>query len=269
MGTSMRQPTAMREANLSGVGYNTQVKAIDRPVTNHGMSGIKVQNQGPGRQIYDRTYYINLLKNKNNEIIQEINKMKQEVEDINKDNTTYLTLERKYEALIKDVRKYEGELADYNLALDKYRSDTKPEDIEALYMHIKNQNDKQRAHLDNLFGEKRDMETEIQNYEGQIQEINFQNESRLNDLDPEQRNEYEKLKEENAMLNQEIINSRNELEDVNSRLAQAESRLRQDTLKQRAQHLKEERTNLLKKKEDLELQTNEMNLPLPEARERL
>jgi len=53
----------------------------------------------------------------------------------------------------------------------------------------------------------------------------------LNDLDPEQRNEYEKLKEENSMLNQEIINSRNELEDVNSRLAQAESRLRQDTLK--------------------------------------
>jgi intraflagellar transport protein 74 len=195
--------------------------------------------------------------------------MKQEVEDINKDNTTYLTLERKYEALIKDVRKYEGELADYNLALDKYRSDTKPEDIEALFMHIKSQNDKQRSHLDNLFGEKRDMETEIGTYESQIQEINFQNESRLNDLDPEQRNDYEKLKEENNMLGQDINNSRNELEEVNARLAQAESRLRQDTLKQRAQHLKEERTMLTKKKEDLELQTNEMNLPLPEARERL
>ena len=72
----------------------------------------------------------------------EISKMKQEVEDINKDNTTYLSLERKYETLIKDVRRYEGELADYNLALDKHRSDTKPDDIEALYMHIKNQNDK-------------------------------------------------------------------------------------------------------------------------------
>jgi len=269
LGTSMRQPTAMREANLSGVGYNTKVTAIDRPVTNHGMSGIKVQNQGPGRQIYDRSYYHNLLKNKNNEIVSEINKMKQEVEDINKDNTTYLTLERKYEALIKDVRKYEGELADYNLALDKYRSDTKPEDIEALYMHIKNQNDKQKSHLDNLFGEKRDMETEIQSYESQIQEINYQNESKLNDLDPEQRNEYERLKEENNMLNQEITNSRNELEEVNLRLAQSESKLRSDTLKQRAQHLKEERTTLMKKKEDLELQTNEMNLPLNEARERL
>ena len=165
MGTSMRQPTAAREANLSGVGYNTKVTAIDRPVTNHGMSGIKVQNQGPARQIYDRSYYFNMLKNKNNDIINEISRMKAEVEEINKDNTTYLTLERKYEALIKDVRKYEGELADYNLALDKYRSDTKPEDIEALFMHIKNQNDKQRHHLDNLFSDKRDMENEIHNLE--------------------------------------------------------------------------------------------------------
>jgi hypothetical protein len=81
---------------------------------------------------------MNLLKTKNGEIIGEINKMKQEVEDINKDNTTYLTLEKKYESLIKDVRKSEGELADYNLALDKFRSDTKPDDIEALYLHIKN-----------------------------------------------------------------------------------------------------------------------------------
>ena len=66
------------------------------------------------------------------------------------------------------MRKSEGELADYNLALDKFRSDTKPDDIEALYLHIKNQNDKQKAHLDNLFAEKRDMETEIHNYEQQI-----------------------------------------------------------------------------------------------------
>jgi len=66
----------MRETNLSGVGYNTKVTAVDRPVTNHGMSGITVSNQGPGRQIYDRTYYHNLLKNKNNDIVSEINKMK-------------------------------------------------------------------------------------------------------------------------------------------------------------------------------------------------
>jgi intraflagellar transport protein 74 len=185
---------------------------------------------------------MNLLKTKNTDIMNEINKMKSEVEEINKDNQTYMTLERKYETLIKDVRRFEGELADYNLALDKYRSDTKPEDIEALFMHIKNQNDKQRLHLDKVFAEKRDMENEINNYEQQIQEINMANESRLNDLDPEQRNEYEKLKEENGQLQNEINRNRTDLEEVNSRLIQAESRLKQDTLKQRAQHLKEEKT---------------------------
>ena len=134
-----RQGTAQRQANFSGVGQNTQVKVVERPMTNHGVGvGIKTAVQGPGRQIYDRNYYHNLLKQKNAEIMNEINKMKQEVDEINKDNSTYLTLEKKYETLIKDVRKYEGELADYNLALDKYRSDTKPEDIEALFMHIKN-----------------------------------------------------------------------------------------------------------------------------------
>lgn len=151
----------MRDPNYGGVGYNTNVKTEFRPVTNHGVTGIAQKNQGPGRQVYDRTYFFNLLKNKNSEIMTEINKMKQEVEDINKDNTTYLNLERKYETLIKDVRRYEGELADYNLALDKHRSDTKPDDIEALYMHIKNQNDKQRVALDQLFAEKREMENEV------------------------------------------------------------------------------------------------------------
>jgi hypothetical protein len=47
MGTSSRQPNA--EKNLTGVGYNTKVSAVDRPVTNHGMSGIKGVSQGPGR----------------------------------------------------------------------------------------------------------------------------------------------------------------------------------------------------------------------------
>ena len=63
------------------------------------------------------------------------------------------------------------------------------------------------------------MENEIGRIESQIQEINFANESRLNDLDPEQRNEYEKLKEENTNLQSEINENRNALEETTARLA--------------------------------------------------
>ena len=58
------------------------------------------------------------------------------------------------------------------------------------------------------------MENEVNSFEQQIQDINYANEARLNDLDPEQRNEYEKLKQENLSLNNQIGHSRQELEDV-------------------------------------------------------
>ena len=116
MGTSMRQPTAMqREANLSGVGYNTKVTAIDRPVTNHGMSGIKIQNQGPGRQIYDRNYYLNLLKSKNNEIVGEINKMNMEIDVAarpnDRDDMRMSTVNR-IQTMMDSLKRYEQLLAD-------------------------------------------------------------------------------------------------------------------------------------------------------------
>jgi len=44
------------------------------------------------------------------------------------------------------------------------------------------------------------------------------NESKLNDLDPEQRNDYEKMKEENIALQNQVNENRNFLEEVNSRL---------------------------------------------------
>ena len=46
------------------------------------------------------------------------------------------TLNR-YETLTKEVRKLEGKLADYNLAFDKQRAETRPEDIRNMYEHVK------------------------------------------------------------------------------------------------------------------------------------
>lgn len=55
-----------------------------------------------------------------------------------------------------------------------------------------------------------------------MQELAYANESKLNDLDPEQRNDFERLKEENNQFLQSINESRTQLEEVNSRLVQAD-----------------------------------------------
>ena len=52
-------------------------------------------------------------------------------------------------------------------------------------------------------------------------------------------------------------------------MLQADAALRTDVLKQKAHQLREQKQALLRKKGDLEMQTNELNLSFPEARERL
>lgn len=57
---------------------------------------------------------------------EETNKLKAKSEQINKDQQLYNKLEARLEELNNEVRQLEGQLADYNLALDKLRTNTRP-----------------------------------------------------------------------------------------------------------------------------------------------
>ncbi len=45
--------------------------------------------------IYDKTYFMTKLKEKNQELAKEIEKLKQEADDINRDNNLFMQLQRK------------------------------------------------------------------------------------------------------------------------------------------------------------------------------
>ncbi len=125
---------------MNSVGYNANLNIADRPITNlGGISGVdrSITKTSSGRKIIDRYYYINLFKKKINDIQMENSVLKNEVESINKDIADYHSLNKTYDFVSKDVQNLEGELADYNLAGDKLRSNMRPDDIEALYNHIK------------------------------------------------------------------------------------------------------------------------------------
>lgn len=102
-----------------GIALSASVNVSDRPVTGHGVMGMKVQNQQTGRLVQDSAYFVGLLRNKIKEVSDETNKLRDEVDQQSKDNSQYGQLERRYEALLKGKETLEGQLADYNLALDK------------------------------------------------------------------------------------------------------------------------------------------------------
>ena len=87
---SGRLGTAARPGTGSIAGAEVQV--TDRPVTQQGMMGMRPASAGPGRQIQDATYYSGLLRSKISQLTAEITKLKADIDQFNKDNSTYIAV---------------------------------------------------------------------------------------------------------------------------------------------------------------------------------
>ena len=269
-----RLPTGQRQINqdtMKSIGFTTDTKVIDRAVSRQGLSGV-VQGSGGQkieRKIQDKTYYITLLKTKINDISKEILNMNNEIGSINSDMTTYANLNKQYEVLSKEVQNLEGELADYNLAGDKYRSMMKAEDIEDVYNRMKLINKKKMDESDNLFLEKAQIMEELDKVEYENNKVVQNIEQRLLDLDPDQKAEYEQIREDNQNYIMKIYQLREEMAKLNADLIEGENILKSNPNKMEAHKLKDSISQLQRKKEELELQTNEAGLSIEELKQRL
>ena len=270
----MRVPTGQRQINqdtMKSIGFTTDTKVIDRAVSRQGLSGV-VQGSGGQkieRKIQDKTYYITLLKTKINDISKEILTMNNEIGSINSDMTTYANLNKQYETLSKEVQNLEGELADYNLAGDKYRSMMKADDIEDVYNRMKLYNKKKMDESDNLFLERAKILDELQEVEMENNKVLQNIEQRLLDLDPDQKAEYEQIREDNQNYIMKIYQLREEMAKLNGDLIEGENILKSNPNKMEAHKLKDSIVQLQRKKEELELQTNEAGLSIDELKQRL
>jgi len=271
----MRVPTGQRQINqdsIKSIGFTTDTKVIDRAVSRQGLTGVASEQQGNKkieRKIQDKSYYITLLKTKISDISNEIMNMNDEIGKINSDITTYANLNKEYETLSKEVQNLEGELADYNLAGDKYRSLMKAEDIEEVYNRCKLLCKRKMDESDALYLEKAKIMDEIQKLEYENNNILQAIEQRLLDLDPDQKNEYEQIREENQNYVLQIYQLREEMSRLNNDLIEGENLLRNNPNKMEAHKLKVAIEQLSRKKEELELQTNEAGLSIDELKQRL
>ena len=101
-GTGARLGTGMRPGTASmGGGALVDVTVTDRPVTQQGISGMRPASAGPGRQVQDVTYFVGMLRSKISQITTEINRLKGEIEQCNKDSATYTTV--RYETIFRNL----------------------------------------------------------------------------------------------------------------------------------------------------------------------
>jgi hypothetical protein len=112
-------PTGPGMQAAQGVSLSASVNVSDRPVTGQGVMGMKTQGQGPGRLVEDAAYYVGLLRKKISEVSNESRRLEDEINKQERDKSQISKLEERYESLLKNKESLEGQLADYNLALDK------------------------------------------------------------------------------------------------------------------------------------------------------
>ena len=174
-----------------GVALNASINVSDRPVTGQGVMGMKAQGQGAGkvplndscksfwilflynfifsgRLVEDSSYYVGLIRKKINDVNGETLRLRSEIDQQSKDSSQFTQLERRYETLIKNKETLEGELADYNLALDKTRTSTDPEDVRHMCMQVSERNRQTAVEVDKIFTSRKQREAETVQLENQV-----------------------------------------------------------------------------------------------------
>jgi len=110
-----------------------------------------------------------------------------------------------------------------------------------------------------LFLEKSRKLEEYHKIESEMNKIYQSLEQKLNDLDPEQRSEYDILREENQKYMSNVQDLRDEVSRINADIIEGENLLKNNQQKKEVHRLKDQINQLLRRKDELELQTNEVN----------
>lgn len=225
---------------------------------------------GPGRQIADKSYYLNELRIKSTEIQTEIKKMVDEHAKYMRDSTSYATLERKYESVVKDVRALEGQLADFNLAVDKVRTNTPVHEIQHLFDRIRAQNDYDRKQVDEIFMRTQMNHKQAQNVERTLGDMHQKATERLATLGEDLANEYQELSDEQAQLQSAIQAKQQESRELDRKIYQFNADLKSPEyqIHNKGMQLSKRRKQLLAEKQDLDEEVNSSLTP-QEQRDRI
>lgn len=236
------------------VGLATNVTVDNRPVTNHGLTGMNTKPLGPGRQIADKTYYFQELRTRLKDISDEIGSMEREIDQTAKDNATYITLEKTLDTSMKEVRDLEGRLADFNLALDKLRYSTNVQEIRDTFTDLRNRNEYERRQIDEIFEKTHAVDEKTAEIKDMIQNIHDQTAKRLESLGSTMYQEYLGCQEESKELQTEIAEKEAKIAELDQKTLAIQSTMKSNEFQVhlKGTELQKKKLTLAKRRQELE-----------------
>ncbi|KAF6124822.1 intraflagellar transport 74 [Phyllostomus discolor] len=252
----------------TGGVLSSQIKVADRPVTQQGLSGMKTGIKGPQRQILDKSYYLGLLRSKINELTTEINKLQKEIEMYNQENSVYLSYEKRAETLAVEIKDFQGQLADYNMLVDKLNTNTDMEEVMNDYNMLKAQNDRETQSMDIIFTERQAKEKQIRSVEEEIEQEKQAADGIIKNMSPEKQIKYIEMKTTNEKLLQELDILQQQLDSLNMKKESLEAEIAHSQVKQEAVLLHEKLDELESHRDQMIAEDKSMGSPM-EERERL
>ncbi|XP_008436706.1 intraflagellar transport protein 74 homolog isoform X3 [Poecilia reticulata] len=258
----------MRGAIPSPGVLSAAIKVADRPVTQQGLSGMKTGMKGPQRQILDKSYYLGLLRSKINELTTETSKLHKEIENYNQENSVYVSYEKRAEGLAAEIKDLQGQLADYNMLVDKLNTNTEMEEMINDYNMLKAQNDIEARSIDSIFTERREREEVLRAIEEEIRRERQVAEEVVQAMPSAKRDKYFSMTTANEELLQELAVLQEELDVLVTRKEDYEAELSHSQIKQEMVRLHETLASLEGKRNAMEDEHRSLGSP-QEEREKL
>nr|XP_046226601.1 intraflagellar transport protein 74 homolog [Scatophagus argus]XP_046226602.1 intraflagellar transport protein 74 homolog [Scatophagus argus] len=244
------------------------IKVTDRPVTQQGLSGMKTGMKGPQRQILDKSYYLGLLRSKINELTTETSKLHKEIDNYNQENSVYLSYEKRAEGLAVEIKELQGQLADYNMLVDKLNTNTEMEDMINDYNIVKAQNNSEAESIDSIFTERREREEAIRAIEEEIRKERRVADEVVQAMPAAKQEKYFTMTTANEELLQELAVLQEDLDILITRKEDYETELAHSYVKQEVVRLHETLSALEAKRDTMEAEHKSLGSP-QEEREKL
>ncbi|XP_066960218.1 intraflagellar transport protein 74 homolog isoform X1 [Macrobrachium rosenbergii] len=268
LSTASMQRPGSRTGVATGIGFNTPISVVDRPITQQGLSGMKTGVRGPQRQVQDKSYFMGLLRTRITDLGGEITRLNSEISSMKQEQSTFLTYDKRVKEMAQELTELQGTLGDYNLLLDLINTDTEKLEIDEETKALKETNQENRHKLDALFTRKQDLESMMRQLEAEIEEERHMGESLVEAMQPALRNKYLDLRNLNGSLLQHLDQMQHELDAFENRKAGLEDELTTSKVKQDAVVLYEKLQELEEKRDEIINENQKRGTP-KEERERL